>query len=104
MAKATFDSVVASNRKLNILAFVVLALLSLCTSLKAETNFTLWVNRRRNTDVYSLNLNTTVTVDNCGTKPNYLVNEKQCASDEELFFGMLIISDIFTHALSINII
>ena len=83
MAKVTSDSVVAS-RKLS-LAFVVLAMLSLCTSLK---NFTLSVNRRSITDLYSLNSNNTVTVDNCRPKPNYLVNEKQCVFDEELFSGM----------------
>lgn len=85
MAKATADSVVA-NRRLN-LAFVVLELLGLCTSVQAEANFTLWVNRRSTTDLYSLNSNSTVQV-NCGAKPNYLVNEKQCASDEELISGM----------------
>jgi hypothetical protein len=87
MAKATFDSVVASRRLS--LVFIVLALISLCTSLKAEANFTLWVNRRSITDLYSLKSNTTVTVEKqCGTKPNYLVNEKQCASDEELLYGI----------------
>jgi hypothetical protein len=86
MAKATFDSVVAS-RKFS-LAFVVLAVLSLCTSLKAEANFTLWVYRRSTTDVYSLKSNTTVTVEKqCGAKPNYLVNEKRCASDGEVLFS-----------------
>jgi Golgi nucleoside diphosphatase len=85
MAKATSDSVVAS-RKLS-LAFVTL--LSLCISVQAEANFTLWVNRRSTTDVYSLKSNNTVTVvKQCGTIPNYLVNEKRCASDEELFSGI----------------
>ena len=83
MAKTTAD---LASRKLS-LAFV--ALLSLCTSLKAVSNFTISVNRRRDTDLYSLNSNTTDTVSiQCGAKPNYLVNEKQCASDEELFSGM----------------
>ena len=84
MAKAIADSIVTS-RKLS-LAFV--ALLSLCTSVQAEANFTQWVSRRSSTDVYSLNSSVSITVDNCGAKPNYLVNEKQCASDEELFSGM----------------
>ena len=86
MAKITSDSVVAS-RKLS-LAFV--ALLSLDSSVQAEANFTLWVSRRRSTDVYNLNSNNSVTVDTCGPKPklNYLVNEKQCVLDEELFSGM----------------
>jgi hypothetical protein len=84
MVNATFDSVIAS-RKLS-LAFVVLALLSLCASLKAKANFTVWVNRRSTTDLYSLDSETTI--DNCDAKPNYLVNEKRCALDEELFYGM----------------
>ena len=79
MAKATFDSVVASS-----LAFV--ALLCLSTSVQAEANFTLWVNRRSTSDVYSLN--PIASIENCGIKPNYLVNEKQCALDEALFYGM----------------
>ena len=83
MAKATSDSVVA-RRKLS-LVFVAL-LLSLCISVRAEANFTLWVNRRSTFDLYSLNSITFV--GNCKTKPNYLVNEKQCALDEELFYGM----------------
>ena len=86
MAKATSDLVGAtSKRKLSV---VLVALLSLCTSVQAEANFTVSVSRRRTTDLYSLNSNNTVTLDNCGTKPNYLVNEKQCASDEELISGM----------------
>ena len=99
MAMATSDSVVAS-RKLS-LAFV--ALLSLCTSVQAETNFTLWVSRRSSTDVYGLKSNTmyTDTVNQqCGDKPNYLVNEKLCASDEELFSSMYahpMISVVYNH-------
>ena len=86
MAKATSDLVGAtSKRKLSVM---LVALLSLCASVQAEANFTVSVNRRRTTDLYSLNSNNTITLDNCGAKPNYLVNEKQCASDEELFSGM----------------
>ena len=100
MTKATADSDSnVASRKLS-LAFVVLELLGLCTSVQPEANFTLWVNRRSITDLYSLNSNSTVTVDNCGTKRNYLVNEKQCASDEELFSGMCanpMISDVCNH-------
>ena len=91
MAKATSDSVVASTSRKLSLAFV--ALLSLCSSVQAEDNFTLCVSRRSSTDVYSLNSSIiTITVEEqCGAKPNYLVNEKQCASDEELFSGMYIL-------------
>ena len=96
MAKAIADSVVAS-RKLS-LAFV--ALLSLCASVQAEANFTVWVIRRSSTDLYSLNSNTTDTVSiQCGDKPNYLVNEKQCASDEEIFSGNPMISDVYNHCI-----
>lgn len=82
MAKATADTVMA-GRKLG-LAFV--ALLSLCTSVQAEANFTLWVNRRSPNDLYSLNSKSTT--DNCVPNTSYLINEKQCALDEELFYGM----------------
>ena len=82
MAKATSDSVVAS-RKLS-LAFVVLLYLS--TSVQTEANFTLSVNRRSISDLYRLN--SIASIQNCDIKPNYLVNEKQCALYEELFYGM----------------
>ena len=96
MAKATSDSLVASRK----LSIIIVALLNLCTSVQAEANCTVSVIRRIVTDVYSLNSNSTVTVSNCGAKPNYLVNEKQCASDEELFSGMCanpMISDVCNH-------
>ena len=82
MAKATADSVVA-GRKLT-LAFV--ALLSLCTSVQAEANFTVWVNRRSTQDLYRLN--STAAHERCDPSASYLINEKQCALDEELFNGM----------------
>ena len=94
MAKAIISDSVVTRRKLSVM---LVALLSLCISVQAEANFTVWVIRRSTQDLYSLNSNSTVTVDNCGAKPNYLVNEKQCASDEELFSGMYadpMISDI----------
>ena len=76
---------------------MLVALLSLFTLVQAGANFTLWVTRRRTTDLYSLNSNTTDTVSKqCGGKPNYLVNEKQCASDEELFSGMCILINSMT--------
>ena len=83
MAKATADTVVV-GRKLS-LAFVVLAMLSLCTSLKAEANFTVWVFRRSN-DLYRLN--STAVHEVCDPSASYLIEEKQCALDEELFNGM----------------
>ena len=79
MAEATFVV-----RKKFSLVFV--ALLSLCISVQAEANFTLWVNRRSTTDLYSLN--SKASTENCKPEPSYLVNEKQCAQDEELFYGM----------------
>ena len=82
MAKATSNSVVTS-RKLS-LAFV--ALLCLSTSVQEDANFTLSVNRRSISDLYRLS--SIASTQNCDTKPNYLVNEKRCALDEELFYGM----------------
>ena len=52
MAKTTSDSVVAIRRKLGL---VFVALLSLCISVKAEANFTLWVSRRSTEELYQLN-------------------------------------------------
>jgi P pilus assembly chaperone PapD len=83
MAKATSHSVVATcSRKLS-LAFVTL--LSLCTSVQAEASFTLWVSRRITNDLYRLNSKSTI--DNCDPNASYLIDEKQCALDEELFNG-----------------
>ena len=84
MAKATVDSVVASRK----LSLVFVALLSLGISVQAEANFTLWVIRRSTADLYSL---ASIEHMNCEPKSNYLVNEKQCALDEELFYGMQLI-------------
>ena len=86
MAKTTSGSVVATRRKLGL---VFVALLSLCISVKAEANFTLWVTRRRNEDIYQLNQSESMTqIMNCAPNTSYIVNEKQCVSDEELFYGM----------------
>ena len=65
---------------------MLVALLSLCASVQAEANFTVSVNRWSTTDLYSLNSTNSVIL--CGAKPNYLVNKKQCSSDEEIFSGM----------------
>ena len=84
MAKTTFDSVVAS-RKLS-LAFV--ALLCLSTSVQAEASSTLWVSRRISNDLYQLNSGAHT---NCGFRVRtYLINEKQCALDEDLLSGKAI--------------
>ena len=85
MAEATTDSVVATRRKLGL---VFVALLSLCISVKAEANFTLWVSRRSTGDIYQLNQSKSMTHMNCAPNTSYIVNEKQCVSDEELFYGM----------------
>ena len=81
MAKVTSDSVVANyNRKIS-LTFV--ALLYLCVSVQAEANFTLSVNRRSTSDLYSLNSRTSI--ENCAS---HLITEKWYALDEELFYGV----------------
>ena len=86
MAGATTDSVVATRRKLGL---VFVALLSLYISVKAEANFTLWVSRRSNEDIYQLNQpESMVNNVNCAPNTSYLVNERQCVLDEELFYGM----------------
>ena len=86
MAKTTSDSVVATRRKLDLM---FMALLSLCISVKAEANFTLWVTRRSNEDIYQLNQSVSMTrIMKCAPNTSHIVNEKQCVSDEELFYGM----------------
>ena len=87
MAKTTSDSVVATKRKLGL---VFVALLSLCISVKAEANFTLWVKRRSNEDIYQLNQSKSMAhIMNCAPNKSYIVDEKQCALDEEIFYGNL---------------
>ena len=83
MAKAIISDSVVASRKLSVMLAV---LLSLCTSAQAEANFTLWVNRWSITDLYRLNSRTAT--ENCGSSTSYLINEKQCALDEELCYGM----------------
>ena len=82
MAKTTFDSVVTSEK----LSLVLVAFLCLCVSVQAEVNFTLWVKRRITSDLYKLN--SKLSIENCGPAYSYLIDEKQCALDEELFYGM----------------
>ena len=82
MAKATADSVVARR----MLSVMLVALLSLCNSIQAVSNFTVWVTRRSTGDLYRLN--STTVHGYCDPSASYLINEKQCALDEELFNGM----------------
>ena len=87
MAKATSqsDSIVATCTK------VLVALLSLCISMRAEANFTLWVVRRSTQDIYQLNQSKSMThIMNCAPNTSYIVNEKQCTLDKELFYGMIL--------------
>ena len=86
MAKATSqsDSIVATCTK------VLVALLSLCISMRAEANFTLWVSRRSTKDIYQLNQSESMTHMNCAPNTSYIVNEKQCTLDKELFYGMIL--------------
>ena len=87
MAKTTSESVVVTRRKPGL---VFVALLSLCISVKAEANFTLWVSRRSTGDIYQLNqFKSIVNNVNCAPNTSYIVNEKQCALDEEIFYGNL---------------
>ena len=88
MAKTTSDSVVATRRKLGLM---FMALLSLCISVKAgsEANFTLWVTRQSTMDIYQLNQSKSMAhIMNCAPNISYIVNEKQCVLDKELFRGM----------------
>ena len=84
MIKATLDSVLARRRKLS---SVFVALLSLCTSVQAKANFTVWVTRRLSSDLYQLNSGGTHLT--CDSRARtYLINENRCAMDKELLSGM----------------
>jgi phenylacetate-coenzyme A ligase PaaK-like adenylate-forming protein len=63
----TSDSVMARKK----LSLVFVALLSLCTSVQAEANFTLWVIRWSTNDFYRLNSKPTV---HCGPNTRYLMS------------------------------
>ena len=82
MAKATADLAVARR----MLSVMLVALLSLCNSVQAEANFTVWVSRRSTGDLFGLN--STAVHGHCDPSASYLIYEKQCALDEELFNGM----------------
>ena len=85
MAKATSDSVVASSK----LSLVFVAILSMCTSVKAEANFTLQVIRRITSDIYYNRDLAPTTCDSDSIITTYLINEERCVSDEELLNGTL---------------
>ena len=91
MAEVTSDPVVATRRKLGL---VLVGFLVLCISVKAESNFTISVNRRSTGDLYQLNQSKSITHMNCAPNTSYLVNEKQCVLDEDLFYGMKFYVDI----------
>ena len=90
MAKAIADSVVASRR-------LSLALLSLCTSVQADldASFTLWVKRGSFNDLYRLN--STAERERCHLNTSYLIDEKQCVMDEELFNGMYDVGSTYSN-------
>ena len=56
--------------------------------MRAEANFTLWVKRRSINDLYQLNSEAYSNL--CAPNTSYLVNEKQCVLDEELFYGVIL--------------
>ena len=87
MAKARSDKDVASSLKKPSLVFMVL--LSLCTSVEAETNAAVEVIRRISNDWYRLNSGVKHSI--CDR--TYLVNEMQCVSDKELFNGKYIMNN-----------
>ena len=83
MAKATFDLVVSSMR----ISSVFVALLSLCISVQAKANFTVWVTRRLSNDLYQFN--SAVAHLTCDSRARtYLINEKECALDANILSGI----------------
>ena len=89
------DSVLTSMKLLH-LFFIVL--LYLCTIVLSKANVTVWVTRRFTYDVYFLNSYVEHARCDSGTRGSaYLINERQCVSDEELFSGMELLIQIDVH-------
>ena len=84
MAKAKFDSVVAIRK----LSLVLMSLLYLCTSVQAEINPTVCVNRRIKSDLFNF-ISCSKDYSVCHSPDRtYLISEKRCVSDEEILSGM----------------
>ena len=86
MAKTRFDSVVAS-RKLSLV--LVTLQLCLCTSVQADADFTVSVNRRTTSDIIYIlkSMVQTLSCDPRTVDRTYLITERQCVSNQELYSG-----------------
>ena len=86
MAKAR----VVASRKFGLVFVTSMLCLQLCTSLQNDTSiYTVQVFRRISFDIYVLSSDLD-SHENCDSTLNrtYLVNERECVSDQELYSGM----------------
>ena len=85
---ANLATVVAS-RKLGLVFVTSMLCLQLCNSLQNGTSvYTVQVYRRISLDIYILSSD--LNSENCDPTLTYLVNERKCVSDQELYSGMYI--------------
>ena len=75
-----------------LVASILCLQLYICVPLQEETSiYTVQVFRRISFDIYILSSDINSN-QNCDSR-NYLVNEVECVSDEELFSGMIILTE-----------
>ena len=88
MAKAT----IVARRNVGLVLVATISCLQLCASLQKETSiYTVQVFRRISFDIFILSstLNSNNTNENCDQlNRTYLVNERKCVLDQELFNGI----------------
>ena len=85
MAKATVVTV--AGRKFGLALVTSILCLQLSTSLQNNTSaYTVQVYRRISHDIYTLSSH--LYSENCDSAMTYLVNERECVSDQELYSGM----------------
>ena len=88
MAKAT----IVARRNVGLVLVAAIFCLQLCASLQEETSiYTAQVFRRISLDIFILSStsNSNKTIENCDQLyRTYLVNERECVLDQELFNGI----------------
>ena len=88
MAKA----IIVARRNVGLVLVATISCLQLCASLQEETSiYTVQVFRRISFDIFILssNLNSNILNENCDQlNRTYLVNERECVLDQELFNGI----------------
>ena len=83
------EATVVGSRRLGLVFVTSMLCQLLCTSLQTDTSiYTVQVFRRITFDIHVLN--SSANPENCDSTLNktFLVNEKECVSDQELFSGI----------------